>query len=136
MTNSNHKPLANRPKRTPLHQRGRLAVTASPGYIPRWVNDEPGRIDAFLSAGYRLVPKINDDSVRYAEDGSNLGSFTSKVVNRDREARANVAYLMEITEELYKEDQISKQSIVDRSEEAVQPSRVGADYGTFSKKHT
>ena len=135
MSNNTPKATNNRPKRTPLYQRGRLAVTASPGYTQRWVNDEPGRIEAFLEAGYRLVPKAKDDSVRYAEDGSNIGSFTSKVVNKDQRANSKVAYLMEIPDEIYKEDQAAKQRDVDRSEERMNPKLAGADYGEMKKSY-
>ena len=108
-----------RPKRVPIHeQRNQLSTESKPGFVRRWVNDIPGRVERFLKAGYEVV---QDNNVQVGEKGvvdNNiaLGSGARKNVGRTRAGEGTTAVLMEIPKELYDEDQKAKQTKVDESD--------------------
>jgi hypothetical protein len=100
---------ATRTERTPVGRANRLVATKRPGFVSRWVNDIEDRITIFLAAGYTFVTDPNaDKSVNLAQDPSSLSSRISRSVGGGTQA-----YLMEIPEEYYKEDQLAKQKEVD-----------------------
>ena len=107
------------------------------GFVPRWVNEERGRVDSFLRAGYIFVPG-NDDTItdNRAQSASNLGSsVVRKVVNKDPKAPSHTAVLMMIPKELYDVDQAEQQLENDRIEQSYNPENyknaTGMDYGTM-----
>jgi hypothetical protein len=110
---------ATRPKRVPIHeQRDQMSVDKREGFVRRWVNDLPGRVEKFLRAGYDVV---KDDEVKVGEGGvtdSNkaLGTGARKDVGRTRGGDGPQAVLMEIPQELYEEDQKAKQAAVDATD--------------------
>lgn len=124
-----------RPKRVPLRKQKILDAKPRPGYVRRWVNDEFGRIAAFKAAGWTPVVGDEDASERRAQDESKFGTAVIRVVNRGSTARANIAVLMEIPEELYEADQIAKQEELDRTEKALDPHGVGI-YGKLTKTYS
>lgn len=95
---------ANRPTRIPIGTQKRLSVPQRPGYVRRWVNDIDERIEMFKQAGYEIVADeampIGDQA---SKDSQPLGATRRKSVGRGR-----YAYLMEIPEDLYREDQLNK----------------------------
>lgn len=139
MTKETHKP-ENRPVRKPLHSRNALAAEKRAGFVRRWVNDVPGRIEAFLEAGYQLVESTEDTSDNKVQTESHLsGSVARKVVNKDPNATTKYAVLMEIPEKFYKEDQDAKQARVDDIEKGYNPDKYNKDspfYGTLEKKYS
>src|SRR3990167_4511367 len=72
-----------------------------PGYIPRWINDEPGRIDYAKECGYE---HIKDEK----------GKPRFKVVDRGNGMKA---YAMEIPKDLYDEAFFEKQRANDEIDE-------------------
>ena len=96
---SNESPrMANGKKRLPLGQRkARLAYEKRPGYVRRWLNDEPGRIFDAENGGYAKV--IDPTS----------GQPVHRIVGVAKAGGGLVAYLMEIPEEFYNEDFLLKQ---------------------------
>lgn len=108
-----------RPKRVPIHeQRDQLSTEQKPGFVRRWVNDIPGRVERFLKGGYEIV---RDDDVKVGDDGVTdnniaLGSGARKNVGRTRAGEGTQAVLMEIPKELYEEDQKAKQAKVDEAD--------------------
>lgn len=104
-----------RPTRTPINgSRSRLGVRGKePGFHYRIVNDAPGRIQEFIEAGYEIV---QDTSVSVGD---------KRIANPTQEGTpvkvhvgsGNNAYLMRIKDEWYKEDQDSKQQLVDELEQ-------------------
>lgn len=110
---------ANRPKRVPLHeQRDQLTTEKKDGFVRRWVNDIPGRVEKFLNAGYSVV---QDANVKVGTDGVDtnniaLGTGARKDVGRTRSSENTQAVLMEIPVELYEADQKAKQSKVDETD--------------------
>jgi len=90
--------------------------TTPKGYVDRWVNDNPGRIEKFKNAGYVHVESasVGDSNVdgSHNEDG---------VVSRDM-GKAVTAYLMRQREDYFHADQAEKQKVVDETEESLRRS--------------
>ena len=82
-------------------RRKKLNANIAPGKVGRWVNDEPGRLQAFQDGGYEFV---NDPQATDSSD--EVGSRKSKLVDR---RTGKKAYLMQIDKELYDADQKVKQ---------------------------
>ena len=99
---------AGRSGRVPLGvSRTKLQVPARPGYVRRWVNDAEGRLLQAEQGGYQYA---TDQSLQIGDadiDNVNrdLGSRISRVVDR---TTGQKAYLMEIREDFYREDQAAK----------------------------
>lgn len=97
-----------RSERIPLGvARSKLSVPSRPGYQRRWVNDTEGRIANAKLGGYQFV-EDSDMQVGSADiDNGNrdLGARVSRVVDK---TTGQKAYLMEIKEEFYQEDQKAK----------------------------
>ena len=129
---------AKRPERVPMHRKGILTAKGRPGYVRRFVNEEIGRVDDFLAAGWSLVCGDEDTSTRSVQTESGKGSsVVRRVVNKNPNARYNTAVLMEISEDLYNEDQAAKMAELDTVEQALDPKKRrvgGADYGEFKRK--
>lgn len=131
----------NRPERKPLHRRRMLDAKTRPGFVRRWVNEEIGAVEAYQEAGYSLVLEEGaNTSDTGAQDASQLGSVTRRVVNRDPNASTKYAVLMEIPEEFYKEDQAEKQRLLDEKEMSWNPEEIKKRnpdlYGSMSKKYS
>lgn len=116
---------ANRPQRTPLGRRNVLTASARKGYQRRWVNDTDDRLLRAQEAGYTFVqdPTANT-SDQVAGDPAQMGSATSKSVGKGVRA-----YLMEIPEDFYREDQAAKQKDVDASEAGLRAKTDEGQYG-------
>lgn len=112
-----------RKERVPLGiPRMKLQAPSRPGYRRRWICDRPGRIEDAIRGGYQFVTKETlggpDVPVDLTERES-VDSRVSRVVGVHEDNRPMVAYLMEIPEELYEEDQARKQAKVDEKEAAL-----------------
>lgn len=95
---------ANRPTRVPVAERNRLSFAdKDPNYYYRLVNDEAGRVQTFLNAGYDFVEGDSQIGDSRAGEGSQLGSKITKDVGQGK-----VAYLMRIPLAFYNEDQERK----------------------------
>ena len=80
------------------------------GYVPRWINDQDGRLQRALSGGYDYVDP------KYA---TSIGSGALHAGNTSKDSRVSMvvsrgvpvitSYLMEIKKEFYDEDQKVKQ---------------------------
>lgn len=117
---------AGRVKRTPVGRRNVLNVSGKdPDFVYRFVNDEGGRIDEFLAAGYEFVEK---ETVKIGD--ARIGNPSAEGTN----AQAHVgggkkAFLMRIKKEWYKEDQEAKQAHVDQTEAATKEKALDGTYG-------
>lgn len=108
-----------RPERTPLHKQQLFVSEQRDGYTRRYVNDLPGRIDAFKQAGWTIVAGDIDtthDGLAHIE--GQLGSQIRRVVNRDPKAKSQHAVLMEIPTEWYNETKAEQQKMIDEQEAA------------------
>jgi len=115
---------ANRPQRTPLGRRSRLTAEKRPGYVRRWVNDVEDRLERFRAAGYDFVS---------SQDPSEDGKESRRIKNVGGGAKA---YLMEIDEKFYREDQATKQQDVDAREAGLRPNTNDGQHGGVKIKQT
>ncbi len=122
---------ANRPKRsektrTPLGARNKLTFSATPkGFVDRVINDDDGRLDAALAAGYEFVEsdeKLGDERVA---EGTTIGKRVAKPVGGGK-----TGYLMRIKQEWYDETQAANAAKVDKTEEAMRPDESKGQYGS------
>lgn len=119
-----------RKKRVPLHKRNTIKSEGRPGFVRRIVNNTPGRIQAFLDAGYEVVT----DGTEVGDPATGLSKGTSSASTRQVGGGIE-GVLMEIPVELYNEDQAEKQDLVDRTEQAILPDEEdmqGKMYGSVS----
>lgn len=117
---------AGRAKRVPLGvQQAKLSADIRTGYVGRWVNDDKNRIQAALGAGYEFVMR---DAVANSTDP---GNRISQIVGTKEGGHPLTAYLMEIPEEWYREDQQAKAQQVDDTEGLIRrgelTQKVGSD---------
>lgn len=101
-------------KRSPIGTRNVLVAEEKEGYKRRFVNDEPGRIQMFLDAGYRIV----DEKTRMGDDNVGQASQVGSVAHKPVGGGMN-AVLMEIDEEWYREDQDRKEAHLKEREQGL-----------------
>lgn len=113
-THATEDPDAARPRdfvRQPFGaQLQKLVAPARPGYRRYWFNDEPGRVQRAMEAGYAHVKT----------DGRN----TSRTVGRNGDGTAKVAFLMEIPQRWYEDDVAAQQAKVDEIDAAIKGGNV------------
>lgn len=131
----------NRPERTPLHKQRLLGVSdkdKDPNYVYRMVNEESGRVENFLDAGWEPVSGDVDTGETRVQDASQMGSVVRRVVNKDPQAHAKTAILMRKPKEWFDVDMAEKQKRNDEIEAAFDPRKAETDgnhYGAkFEKK--
>jgi hypothetical protein len=114
-----------RVERTPIAAQSVLNSEARAGYHRRYVNDYAGRIDMFLKAGYAFVKHDTDESTGQVQDPSVMdSSCIRKVVNKTlQEGMGRYAYLMEIPQEWWEEDQQLKDSKTIELENEIDPTQ-------------
>jgi len=100
------------------------------GMVPRWVNDDGGRIQSALGGGYNFVKPVHAGSLGQGalhQDGKDAesGARVSLIVSKGDPVMR--AYLMEIKEEFHKEDQIAKESVNMQVDEALAAGGAGGD---------
>ena len=109
------------------------------GMVPRWFNDEGGRIERALGAGYSFVKPEHAGSLGQGalhQDGNDPESNVRVSIVANRADKVERAYLMEIKKEYYDEDQAAKQAVNDQVDEALAAGGAGGDelgskkYGT------
>jgi hypothetical protein len=93
---------AGRQARIPLGvARQKLAYSRREGYVRRWFNDNRNRLSAAEAAGYTFV----------TEERDGRDAKVSQVVGVKEDGSPMAAYLMEIRQEFYNEDQAAKERI-------------------------
>ena len=109
------------------------------GMVPRWVNDDGGRLAAAQAGGYTFVDPKYVTSLGegvISQGNTDQGSRVSKIVTRASESGAAVrGYLMEIRKKFYVEDQATKEERNQKIDEALHIGEGEAEYGsgvTFS----
>lgn len=113
--------VSGRSERIPLGVvRKKLDATPIQGKHLYWMNDDAGRISAALQGGYEFVnekdTKVND----FVTPGnSDLGSQVKRLVGKDEFGSPLYAYLMQIDESLWAEDQASIQQQNDKIDNAL-----------------
>lgn len=98
--------------------RPKLTVPERKGYVRRWVNDVEGRLQMAEQGGYQFVEnqsfQVGGPDV--SNENRDLGSRKSYVVDKSTGMKA---YLMEIKEEYFREDQRIKMREVDEIDAAI-----------------
>jgi hypothetical protein len=115
-----------------------------PGYMQRWINAPVGqnRLEAAKAGGWRHIVDNRTSKEKIGEGTNNgntdIGSVISKVVDKKtRLGEPLRAYLMEIRQEYWEEDQRAKMARVDQSEQAIKRDKPGIkkeDAGDFYGK--
>ena len=103
--------------------RTKLAVSKRQGYVRRWINDTEGRLQMAEQGGYEFAI---DESIQIGDadiDNVNrdLGARVSRVVDK---TTGQKAYLMEIKEEFYKEDQAAKAAKLDETDRLIRKGKL------------
>lgn len=118
---------AGRVRRTPLNGRNVLTVSGKePGYEYRIVNDNGGRVQAFLDNGWETVEmkdvRIGDK--RLGAPTSAEGTVATAAVGQGMQA-----YVLRIRKEWYDEDQQAKQEQINQIEAATKEKALDGNYG-------
>lgn len=95
-----------------------LLAAQRPGFVRRWVNDEKGKLDRRQDQGYTFVGEgaANEPFEATSDD---IGSRKSQRVGVTDDKQPLRAYLMEIPEDFYKQDQQEKARRTDAKTRAV-----------------
>lgn len=112
----------NRPTRKPIGHRDVLKADEKKGFTRRFVNDEPGRIQMFLDAGYRIVDEQTSMGTQDVGQASQVGSVAQKPVGGGK-----TAILMEIKNDWYIEDQLAKEERIKKTEQGILNDENGVD---------
>lgn len=94
----------------------KLAYPARPGFHRHWFNDDPGRIDAALAAGYTHVLDKKGENVH-------------KVVGVNTAGGPLEGYLMELPEEWYQEDMARQHAETEKIQDAIKRGAVAGSPG-------
>lgn len=97
-------------------------------FHPHWFNDQDGRPERALDAGYEFVKPeevigVGDREVH--SGNTDLNSKVSRVVGRAEGNQPIRAYLMKLPLDLYQEDQAKKQEQNDMVDQAIRAGRAG-----------
>ncbi len=113
-----------RKERIPLGTpQAKLTVPERRGFYRRWINDTPGRLLRAEQAGYSFVP---DETQGEDEEGRKMAK--SALVGTKEDGSPLYAFLMELPQELYDQDQKAKQKPLDEFDEALRRGNIrGAD---------
>lgn len=123
-----------RSTRVPLGvARSKLSVPERPGYKRRWVNDVEGRLMNAEQGGYQYATDKIDNVGAPDIDNVNrdLGARTCRVVDK---TTGQKAYLMEIKEEFYQEDQASKSAKVAEIDNRIKRGKIEDGEGRYVPK--
>lgn len=99
------------------------------GYVCRWFNDQDGRIARAEAAGWEFVTQDEATSIGQGalhQGNTDLNSKVSKVVSRGKENVVS-AILMKIKKQFYKEDQMAKEDINRRVDDALRGGTPGGN---------
>lgn len=111
--------------RVPLGVRkAKLNAEKREGYVPRWINDDGDRIAQALQGGWDFVLR---DSKAATDD---MGNRISRVVGSKSSGGQLTAYLMEIREDWYQQDQAEKSQKIKATESLIKRGELRQKIGT------
>jgi hypothetical protein len=103
--------------------RTKLRADQREGFVRRWINDKPGRLDDAANSGYNFV--TDPDSEMKIGDGNDvsqiagIGTVVSRIVGVHEDGRPMRSYLMEIEKDLYDGDQVEKMTALNEREDGI-----------------
>lgn len=109
-------------KRIPLGTRNILTAPKKPGFVRRFVNDKGDRIENFKAAGWTTVDEktqVGDSKIGRADS---MGSSVNPHVGGGQRA-----VLMELPEEIYKEDRAASQAQITKIENEIKRNQLRQD---------
>ena len=101
------------------------------GSVPRWINDQDGRLQQAEAAGYTFVKPEDAPSIgQYFlnKGNSDLSGKVSMIVSKNADPPV-IGFLMQIPQDYYAEDQAAKELRNKKSEEAILRNKVGDSGG-------
>lgn len=103
--------------------RAKLSVPQRPGYVRRWINDAEGRLLQAEQAGYQyaLDQKLQIGDADIDNENRDLGARVSRVVDK---TTGQKAYLMEIPQDFYADDQAAKAKQVAEIDDRIKKGKV------------
>jgi hypothetical protein len=110
--------------------RSKLTAPHRAGFVRRWFNDVNDRISRAKDAGWDLV--VDPDNAMPVGDGpgtrnTELGAAVSQVVGVDDQRNPVRAYLMEVRQDWYDEDQARKVEETKQTDRAIAEGTHGLD---------
>jgi hypothetical protein len=117
----------------------RLKLTAPerPGYRRRWVNDVGGALEQAEAGWYGFVfdtgQQIGETAI--GSGNQDLGSRVSRIVGTLPNGQPQRAYLMEIEEVYYQQDQKSKQQRLDKIDAQIREGTINPDNDNDMKRY-
>ncbi len=92
------------------------------GMVPRWFNDEGGRVERAQGGGYNFVKpeyatSLGQGSLHLDGKDPESGARVSQIVNRSEPITR--AYLMEISKKFFDEDQRAKETVNAKVDDAL-----------------
>jgi len=115
-----------RRKRVPLGVPvSKLATSQRSGYHRHWINDNGARVQQAEQAGYEFV--VSEVLSGTAQKG--LGTKVSQIVGTKEDGSPLTAFLMEIKQEWYDEDQSAMQAEVDKVDMSIRTGNVNGTVG-------
>lgn len=116
-------------KRIPLGTRNILTAPTRPGFVRRFVNDKGDRIAMFKDAGWDCVSNAGEAGDDKLGRATSLGSGTNPHVGAGQKA-----ILMEIPEEIYKQDIADSQAEISKVENQIKRNSASEDRNGLAGK--
>jgi hypothetical protein len=94
-------------------------LTQIPGYVQRWFNETPGRLERAESGGWEFVERSEvslAESNKVVERNSDVGNRIRAIVGTTDQNTPLYAYLMKIKQEWFEEDQQESVQTIAKSE--------------------
>jgi len=113
--------------RTPMVRAAKLEAEIPDQMTGHWFNDEPGRINQALKAGWVFIDA--EAAVLNSEVKEDLAKRRGYRVGSNEDGSPLMAYLMAIETEIYEHDQRAKQTVNDRIMEDIERNVPKADSG-------
>jgi len=114
-------------KRIPLGTRNILTAPKRPGFVRRFVNDKGDRIENFKAAGWTAVDAETSVGDPKAGKAQSIGSSANPDVGGGQRA-----VLMELPEEIYKEDRAASQAEITKVENELKRNLAGSGKKEFT----
>ena len=120
----------NRKKRVPLGTPHlKLNAEEIPGKKTRWIKDKPGRLDRALAGGWEFVRSDLEIGEGAEPTNTDIGSAISTISGQ---ANGGRLYLMAIDEDMYEEDQATKQAHLDSIDNTIRRGKLQNQLGDKS----